>query len=184
MAGPRLTVKSQGQFSLKLQQLANLYRGKKVHYTIHVPPELFWWYYIEFGTTASTININGSNWLVFPGHNPEAVAEDGNVYAKTVQHPGIRAFHVVQRVRPLIQDALHIKVAEGLVGNLEDTNAINVATKEALEKAIELIAESYVEQGVTGTRPDNTRFPKQSGKLHGNPASQAFLDNATVVEKV
>ncbi len=177
------TVASQGQLQKRLQTMRSAWKGQKISSTLKVSPELSFWYWLEFGTAARgekgganyTIRPIDSDYLVFP-------SSEGLAFRTSVSHPGIKPRRMVRRVHDEIRAAVRKRTAEAfLAGAADNPHLLSNALHQAVLDAKALIVES-IAATVTGTRPVNPEFPKQSGKLVGKTAASVFEADATVVD--
>lgn len=142
-----------------------------------VPPELAWWYWMEYGTAPHVIKPNSSKYLVFPGPN-------GKTFAEEVNHPGTKPLRIVETVYPEIKSEASRILAESFAkGALTNPELFRQAFMDAVQRAKVLIVESMAKTlQPNGPRPVDSTYPKQSGKLQGKLASNVFEEQSTVVE--
>lgn len=179
-----LKLRSNGGLIKQLQERRAKWVSSSIAVRLTVPPELFWWYLQEFGTASAgdkggvpySIDPVDSELLAYPGPDGKTV------FAHHVNHPGIKPRRMVTKVLPQIREAIARRATEALKdGATQDPAVMLQAMLAAVGDAKELIVES-IAQNLPGTRPVNTQFPKQGGKLGGRTAASVFEENATVVD--
>lgn len=163
-----------GDLRSKLEERISKWRGQVASATVHVPDDLKWWVYQEYGTatyiggSSYSIDPVNADALSFPGPNGE------KIFAKHVNHPGIPPRHPVQKAMPAITRTCQEHVSQAFrEGAADDPALLQTAVSLAVLQAKEEIVTSLAEN-IPGTRID--------GKLLGQSASSVFDEQATVVE--
>lgn len=140
--------------------------------TIVVPDEMSWWYIQEFGTADEyAIDPVVAKELLFPDpDNPDGE----RIHAKHVEHPPIRARHMVSSV---IED-IHQKVQEDFAATVASSGFDGEEIRYTfltgtMEDVKQIIADSFAER-LPGTRED--------GRLLGESASEVFISDAEIRE--
>jgi hypothetical protein len=174
-----LTTTVHGDFLAKMQERMAKWSGtKRIAARIEVPYELRWWYFHEYGTAPHRIPVGGAQSgviLVFPYGGVLQVRDE-------VNHPGVRARHMVGTVEPLIQDQLKAKVHALLTEyGANDPEKLREVVLESAEEAKKLIVES-IAQNLPGDPGRAAQFPESPGKLGGQSAASVFEEQATVRE--
>lgn len=172
----RLTLRSKGQFAKRLQERIDKWAAAKgIAARIHIPPELEWVYWQEYGVPGHKIVPVESKMLAFPG-------EGGTELRDQVDWPGIKPHHTVTKSLDDIHTNAAVLVQEAMAqGAADDPELLRQAVVNAVEEAKAIIVGGMAAD-LPGTRPDNPEHPKQSGKLHGDTAANVFDELAEVVE--
>jgi hypothetical protein len=165
-----------GNFKDQMNQRAQRWIGKSIGARIHVPDDLDWWVFQEWGT-ATRGEFGGAAYAIDPVHAKMLAFPDsaGNtVFSRHVEHPGIPPRHPVLKVMPDIQAQAAQKINSALSeGGLDDPSNLQVAVTAAVTEARTQIAES-MSKNIPGTRID--------GKLLGETAASVFESQAVVIE--
>lgn len=159
-----------GGFREKLRELTTRLSSMapSVEYHIHVPEELAFWYALEFGTHAYTIEPKDKKAMHFEGRGGE------EVFAAKVNFPGIRPRLIYRGIRDVwMAKVMELPFVEGLALYDYDEAEIAALTRNAMEDAKELMAKR-LEQEAPGSHED--------GKLKGQTAASAWRDKAEVEE--
>lgn len=160
-----------------IQQRAERWAAvKNVVANIHVPEDMIWWYYNEFGT--ANLGVKGGKTYPIPsvGTTPMTFpdASGALITRLKVNHPGIKASHMVGRIEEEIRSYLVHAVIELLpTGDFNPSTFKQGLLETIMVRVKELIKDSFATH-LTGIRPD--------GKLNGKSAAEVFDEQATVVE--
>lgn len=166
----------------KIQERRSKWSAGKLGAKIVVPPELEWWYWLEFGT-ASRGDAGGPSYSITPVDSTYLVfpQEGATTFSKGVQHPGVAPRRSVTKVLPNIETDTLQKINAALhAGAADDPALMQDALMSAVMQAKALIVDS-ISVNIPGTRPVNVKYPKQSGKLLGNTAASVFDSAAQIV---
>jgi hypothetical protein len=179
--------KFEGQFAEQIQARIDKWSGAQpLGSRIHVPDEVSWWYWQEYGTGAAgeAPQASGHSYSIDP-----VVAKElrfpgpGGVVTRTrhVDHPGIPARHSVGKVIPEIHAETGRMIREAFESDnaADDLNALQSALHEATQSALQTIVESIAEH-IPGTRAGTDEIP--AGRLRGRTAASEFADLATVID--
>ena len=170
----KFTVKAQGLFSKQLQARIEKWSGS-VATRIRIPEELRFLYWQEYGIPGHTIVPVEAKVLAFPG-------EGGTQLRESVSWPGTKPTRTISKSLDEIHAAAAMHLQGALqAGGADDPELVRRALLEATEEAKAVIAEGLATD-LPGTRPENPEYPKQSGRLHGETASDVFTALAEVVE--
>jgi hypothetical protein len=159
-----------GGFGEKLREITAKVSGMtpRVEYCIHVPEELAFWYFLEFGTKAYEIKAKNKKAMRFEGQG------GAEVFAATVNFPGIRPRLIYRSIRnEWMAKVLKMPFIEGLTVFGYEEGEIAALTRNALEDAKERMAKR-LEQEAPGSH--------EEGKLKGETAASAWRDQAEVEE--
>ena len=156
------------KFAAELQRrLESIAGGPRVMSgLLHVPPELAWWYWQEFGT-AGPYDIDPVNAKVLSWPTPE-----GRAIAHHVKHPGIKPRRFVTDSLPEIRQ----KMAQDFMAVFTTFNPElykQALLTSTLPEAKKIIV-SAIEDRLPGTRID--------GKLAGDTAANTFDSAATITD--
>lgn len=164
-----------GDFSNAIKERVSQWETQSpFSFTIVVPDGMEWWAYQEFGVSHS-YTITGTNGVAFQG-------TAGLTILPFVTHPGLEPTHTVGTVASSLENG---DLKTEIVFAFSEGQFIPNDVKQQLLQYMEKIKQAIVEQmadDLPGTRPSNAEFPLQSGKLHGQTASEVFADNATIEE--
>ncbi len=163
--------------------------GKEIAYLIRVPPDLSFWYFLEFGTagrqdaaapfktshsgTYAIDPLNGRYLRIPDAHVPNN--PDGSRFTLHVDHPGIKPRLIYRGVR----ESVLARAVEGVGEAFSTTGQVRVAAiEQAMQEnimpfAVEAMG-AALDRAAPGTRVD--------GKLTGTTAQQVWNDEATIVK--
>jgi hypothetical protein len=179
----QLTAKLRGDFLTQIKARAAKWKSvpSTVAARIVVPPELSWWYFQEVGVPHGYM-IHGTaarqGEIAFP-------SSGGQVVAPFVNHPGLKARHMVGSVMPEVRMDAHATLAEYMAnGGADNPAGLQLAIMESAGRAKKLIAGSFEQQLPSPPRPepDPTYAATQSGKLGGAKAAEVFSALAQVID--
>lgn len=176
----QLQAKIKGDFLRQIKDRAAKWKSipDKVAARIVVPPELSWWYVHEVGVPHGyPIPAHAASKIAYP-------SSGGQVMADSVNHPGLKARHIVGSVLPDIQQidrqSLRAFLAAGGVDKPEGLYpAIFAATEEARLKILKSIEVNL--PSPPRPIPDQRFADTQSGKLHGKTAAEVYDALAKVI---
>jgi hypothetical protein len=178
------------RFLDELKRRRASFTGRSVSARIQVPPDLRFWYWLEFGTagrqdpSAPMKSKWGDTYPIEPVraqmlHWPNALAPNepsGGRFQFHVDHPGIRPTLIVRDV--IANKEVWKTIGQG-IGNamLHEGFRLGVLKAQLLEGAMPYISEqiaSNLERAAPHTRED--------GKLDGNKASDVWREEVEIVD--
>lgn len=173
---PQITVKP----TLFLKELQNRRRsitGRRIAIKIIAPPELRWWYWLEFGTANLGV-IGGDTYPIDP-HNPPTALQwfEGTtaIIRKHVNHPGIRPRAFVRKAIPQIrQDSL-----QQVYAAIQEFGFRYSAFKKAFNTDTGNMVVDDIVQSL-GNETKNTPRGDSGAKIPGSTAAGFFLQHAVV----
>lgn len=169
-----ISAKFAGNFVSSMEdRLGKWSASPRIAFTIKVPPDLYFWYYQEYGVAPRTIVPREATMLAFPG-------AQGTVLMNQADWPGIQGTHTVGTVQETIPDlAREILPTIFSNGNYDPSQITEAFMTEFMTRIKAEIVE-LMAQTIPGTRPANPEHPKQGGKLGGRTAAEVFDENATI----
>jgi hypothetical protein len=177
-----ITGKILGRFTERLERrIAALNKADRVAARIEAPPELRWWYWLEFGTASRgdagrasgnyyEIDPVNAEVLRFP-YGGEMVLRDH------VDHPGIRPHRSITKALPQIREATQSLIHQYLqAGAADNPKELQDALLDSVSNAKALIVES-----MAVNIPGHREVEPERGRLGGASAAEAFEAMAKVV---
>lgn len=167
------------RFLDELKRRSAEFRGKTVAARIQVPPSLYFWYWLEFGTALRgedptrqhTYPIDPVNKKALHWTNPGGDSH----FAFHVDHPGIRPHLIVRNVLESIREAAGLTLSEIIPNSGFSVAAI----REGLLSNIMPNAKSQIVESMALKAPG----VRSDGKLEGRSASEVFASEAKIVER-
>jgi hypothetical protein len=165
------------KFLAELKARAKSFKQRRISAVLTVPPDLRWWYWLEFGTalrgeTGKTPTgyekASGHPYPIVPVDAPilSFPTEFGQRFAMSVVHPGIRPRKSVTKAIPEIMEKAHVDIVNALITKGFRYSSIKDAlVQKSLPRAKELIAENLLKDA-PNVRPD--------GRLEGDTAGDTF----------
>jgi hypothetical protein len=173
---PNITVKST-LFLKELQNRRRSFTGRRIAIKIIAPPELRWWYWLEFGT--ANLGVTGGYTYPIDPHNPPTALRwfDGGtpVVRSHVDHPGIRPRAFVRKAIPQIrQDSL-----QQVYAAIQEVGFRYSAFKKAFnEETGNMVVDDIVQS--LGNETNQTPRSDTGAKIPGSTAAGFFLEHAVV----
>lgn len=164
------TVKST-QFIKELQNRQRSFKGRKLSLKLIVPPEMRWWYFLEFGTRGG--------YEITP-HNPPFALRWFNefgapVVRDSVIHPGIRPRAFVRKAMDEIKTTSLRQIYAALQNEGFRYSTIKGVLDNQVSKSVkDIVVNSLAAETKTTARTDT------GAKLPGLTAAEAFQNRARV----
>lgn len=163
--------------------------NKPIVARLHVPPDLKWWYWQEFGTatrgetpyasgSAYPIRPINADYLKFPdpenkyGSDPRLELPESDGYARwfiVKAHPGIRPRRMVRQALSDIRQMAGHQLLPAIA--TFDPTIVRAVLQQVMEQAKVMIVESF-DKNLPGNRSD--------GRLGGQSAADVFAEQATI----